>query len=286
MTAGPLCRSLLAAVALATAGAAVGRADPPADLEAATRFEKDRLYLGRVSDFTPLRVGGGDRDVEHAAYRDLMLHAHRFSTADLLGVARKDVGYADLMAKLDVLREDVRFELIRFDGRLKRLKRIGSFPDLADGGVPDRYEAWVFPAGSDNPVCVHLTEAPAGVEPAEDVTPGRPVTVAGYFLKVVEYPSAEPHPKNKDAPLYRRAPLLVGRSLTDAPVPPPETGETVVTKLLPVVVGGGAGLAVTLAALTVWFRRTDAPARAYRRHRDRNPFADPPPHTDPAGDSP
>jgi hypothetical protein len=266
-------------------------ADPPAPPAADqnrpdTRFEKDRLYLYRVTDFSPLKAGGGDRDVEHQAYCDLALHAHGFRAADLLTAARKDVSHADLMAKNDVLREDVRFELIRLDGRLKRLKRIGTYPELQAAGIADRYEAWVFPTDTDNPVCVHLTEAPAGVEPADDVTPGRRVTVAGFFFKVIRYESAEPNPKKKEQNLIRQAPLLVGRALVVDTTPEPVTDGNVLVKLLPAVLAGGAVLVLLLVGLSVWLRRTDRGTRAYAAKRDRNPFAGPPPEPPAAPERP
>jgi hypothetical protein len=261
----PLVRPL---VLLVLAGG-LARAEPT------TKFESVGPYPHRPVDFEPLKVGDA-RAPEHRAYLDLARHARRFSAADLLADARKDVSYSNLMAKNDALREDVRFELIRFDGRLMRLKRIGTYPELETAGILTLFEAWVFPTGVDKPVCIHLTDAPADIEPAENISPSRAVTVAGYFFKVVQYPSNEPNPKQPDATMLRRAPLLVGRTLTDAPTPPtPETGETVVLKLLPVVAVGGSLLVLLIAGLTLWFRRTDAAARAYKSKMNRNPFDSP-----------
>jgi hypothetical protein len=258
--------ALLAATAPAVAD------DDPAPPKPGTRFDKDRLYLYQVKDFTPLRVGGGERDVEHQAFCDVVLHAAGFSTAELLAAARKDVGYPNLMAADDRLREDVRFELVRLDGRLKRLKRVGTYPELQRAGIGQVYEAWVFPTDKAEPVCVHLTDPPAGVEPADDITPARSVRIAGYFFKVVAYRSGEPNPQQPEQSLIRRAPLLIGRGLEVSADPPADTAGTWVLTLLPVVLGGASVLAVLIFGLSVWYRRTDAGARRYTDRSKRNPF--------------
>lgn len=237
-----------------------------------TKFDKDRLYLYQVKDFTPLRSTGGERDAEYQAFCDVVLHAAGFTTAELLSAARKDVSYSNLMAVDDRLREDVRFELVRMDGRLKRLKRIGTFPELQRAGIEQVYEAWVIPTGKSEPVCVHLTDPPAGVEPADDITPSRSVRVAGYFFKVVAYRSAEPNPKQPDQKLTRRAPQLIGRGLEVTADPPAETAGVWVLTLLPAVLGGAGVLALLIFGLSVWYRRTDAGARKYTDRTRRNPF--------------
>jgi hypothetical protein len=127
--------AILLAVVVALGGAGL-RADPPAPRS--PKFDKDRLYLYQLQDFTRLKIGGGDRDVEHQAYCDLAIHAHSFPEPVLADAARKDVAYSNLMAADDRLREDVRFELIQVEGRLKRLKRIGTFPQLKEAGCTKR----------------------------------------------------------------------------------------------------------------------------------------------------
>lgn len=247
-----------------------GRRPPPP--KRGTKFDKDRLYLYQVKDFTPLRIGGGERDVEHQAFCDVVLHAAGFSTAELLAVARKDVGYPNLMAADDRLREDVRFELVRLDGRLKRLKRVGTFPELQRAGIEQVYEAWVFPTDKAEPVCVHLTDPPAGIEPADDISPSKSVRVAGYFFKVVAYRSGEPNPKQPEQSLTRRAPMLIGRGLEVKADPPADTAGTWVLTLLPAVLGGAGVLALLIFGLSVWYRRTDAGARRYTDRTNQNPF--------------
>jgi hypothetical protein len=84
----------------------------------------------------------------------------------------------------------------------------------------------VFPTDKAEPVCVHLTDLPAGVEPADDITPSKAVRVAGYFFKVVAYRSAEPNPKQPEQGLVRRAPMLIGRCLEVATDPSADTDRT------------------------------------------------------------
>ncbi|MEO2091570.1 MAG: hypothetical protein ABGY75_19110, partial [Gemmataceae bacterium] len=259
-------------IALLVAVAPAAADDAPAPPKRGTKFDKDRLYLYQVKDFTTLRIGGGERDVEHQAFCDVALHASGFTTAELLAAGRKDVSYSNLMAADDRLREDVRFELVRVDGRLKRLKRIGTFPELQRAGIEQVYEAWVFPTDKAEPVCVHLTDPPGGVEPADDITPAKAVRVAGYFFKVVAYRSSEPNPKQPDQSLIRRAPLLIGRGLEVTADPPAETPGIWVLTLLPAVLGWAGVLAILIFGLSVWYRRTDAGARKYTDRAKQNPF--------------
>jgi hypothetical protein len=264
----------LAILAGLVLGVLSASAQPPTDPPPVTKFDKDGGYMYRLKDFTPLKIE--ESRLDHDAFCDLALHTHKFSTPHLLAAARKDLSYANLMAADDRVREEARFELVRVDGRLKRLKRIGSYDLLKAAGIPDIYEAWVFPKERSDPVCLMLTEAPEGIEPAEDIDPGRPVSTCGYFFKVVEYLSAEPHPKKKDQNLYRRAPLLVGKSLVARPDIPTDTDGGVVVRLLPAVAVGAVVLILVLLALAFWLKRTDVGTRNYLAQRDRNPFTDSP----------
>jgi len=262
----------LLACAIAMPIAADGPAtEPSPDLKKATAYEKGRLFL-KVIDQEELLIGNASRP-EHETFCDLAIHAHRFTTDELLSVAHRDVGHADLMLKNDALRENWRYELVRFDGRLKRLKRIGTYPELEKAGIAELYEAWIFPKNTDNPICVILTEVPDGIVPDLDYSPSKPVTVAGYYFKILRYESDQPNAKTPGKGLARQAPLLIGRSLilrTDIGPSP----SAALPALLPIVILG-AGLVVGgLVLFTVLLRRSDAGLRRYRIRAKQNPFPD------------
>jgi hypothetical protein len=247
-------------------------ADPP---ERTVQFDKDRHYLYRVTDFTRLTTGGGEKDSDHEAYCDLILHAHSFTPDTLNAAARKDVAYANLMAADDRLREDVRFELVRFEGRLKRLKRIGSYDKLRDGGIPQLYEAWIFPTDTAKPLSIHLTDLPADIEPELDINPGKLVRVTGYFFKVVRYQSEEANPSNPNQNLIRQAPLLIGRSLELNATPTLEERPSGVMLVLPVLFVGVGIVIVGIIGMAIWLRRTDAGLRSHTARSIENPFGNP-----------
>lgn len=262
--------------------------DPPANERSRFAFDKDRQYLARVRDFQPLRIGGLDAKDwdEKEPFEDLVLHAHQFTQNELLAAARKDISYGNMIAQNELYREEVRFELVRVEGKLKRLQSMGGRPRLREGDIPELYEAWIFPNGvrDNDPLCVVLSEPPAGVEPAVDITPGIPVSTAGYFFKIVEYQSNEPNPKDKTRTLYRRAPLLVGRSAVVTREP--AVGPSSVTDLLTVSLVFGGVVLVGLLALTYWLRRTDAGSRRVNALRRKNPYSAQEPTAEPPADTP
>ncbi len=256
----------------------VGFAQPSEELKEKVKFDKDLLFLAKVKDFTMPQLGGMDR-AEQMPFNALAFHVQKFTNDELQTAARKDLSYADLMLRDDGLRENLRFELVRFNGKLKRLKRVGTYPDLKEAGIDDLCEAWIIPFDSrgveaKDPIFVMLTQPPADIEPNEDISPGKPVVAAGYFFKIVQYSSSEPDPKDKTKTLLRRAPMLVGKTLTLIPEPPAVPGTTVVMELVPTVVVGALLLAILITALSFWLKRTDAGARKAAEIRNRNPFSD------------
>ena len=81
-------------VALGWASIGLAQVPPPSP----TVFDKDRRFLQNVKDLTPLRGEADDHD-EYDAYNELVLHANKFTVADLHEAARLDVSYGDLFAK-------------------------------------------------------------------------------------------------------------------------------------------------------------------------------------------
>lgn len=281
---------LFAVVLVMLVGAIVSAESPatdkaPVDDSQRFAFDKDRQYLRRIRDFQPLRISGTDprREDEKEPFEDLVLHARGFTQDELLTAARKDVSYGNMMTQNELSREEVRFELVRVEGKLRRLQRMGSPSRLQQNGVGELYEAWIFPTvgRQTDPLCVILSEPPAGVEPAVDINPPLPVIAAGYYFKIVEYPSNEPNPNDPTRTLYRRAPLLVGRSVVVD-----RAGEITpsgVTSLVTVSLALGGVVLVGLLVMTYWLRKSDAGTRQVHQLRRRNPYtaAEQPPEPEP-----
>jgi hypothetical protein len=109
-------------------------------------------------------------------------------------------------------RGQYRGEIVRVQGRLKRLTWIDSNKYLKDAGIKALYEAWIFdPAYNSHPTCVVISELPPGIEPAEDIRDIW-VTCDGYFFKRYLYESAEVSEKTKRQ-VMKLTPLVIGRTL-------------------------------------------------------------------------
>ncbi len=254
---------------LALLTALVGSAAPARD---ADRFRLDATspHFARVNWDSAVASADANPD-EYQAYCDVVRHALRFPTADLLRAGDRLVTPRDLLLPAG---RDWQFRLLAFDGRLKKARRIQPPKPLVEEGVADLYECWLFPARSDSPMCFLAAELPPGLAPSLDYTPARPVTVAGYLFKRLHYESREEDPANPARPLTRKAPLLIGRSfaLTDLPPTGPSPGAWW-TGFAPGILAVVGGLAAAAGGLTWWFRRGDrATRRALDDRRAVNPF--------------
>jgi hypothetical protein len=270
-TAGRLGR-LLAVVALFSSVGSVRGETPPA-APGRFAFDKDRFYVRNIHDLQPLRLEGDD---DREPFEDVLLHAHSFPADDLAAAARRDVSVSDLSAKDKAFRDDLRFELVHIEGKLKRLKRIPALGRLQAAGIEYVYEAWIFPrtGRTTDPVCVYLTRRPEGVEPADDFTPGVPVATAAYYFKLLEYESNQPNPKDPNRSLFRRAPLLLGQTLSVTTETPPDNAS--ITSLVTLSLVFGGVVLAGLVGLAVWLRRSDGGSRRATTHRLRNPYTPPP----------
>jgi hypothetical protein len=233
------------------------------------KIDTDRADYAGVEDDAPVRSEDQNRQ-EFAAYNDTLLHARKFTVADQERYANRDVTFPDLLA---AVRTDYRFQLVYFEGRLKRLRRLEPTKPLKAEGVTDLYEGWMFPANGADPLCVLTTELPPGLDPAVEYDPARPVAVAGYFFKVMRYEA--PDPKDPTGRITRRAPLLMARSFTPLPAADADASGPWRTGFLPGVLAVVGGVAAVTLGLTWWFRTGDRPVRReLADRRDRNPFAD------------
>jgi hypothetical protein len=254
------------AAALALGGPAAGQA--PADKY---KLDADRFEFTRVEDDAPVRSESQNRE-EYAAYNDALLHARQFPAAELEAHANRDVTFLDLVRPV---RRDFQFQLLYFQGRLAKLRRLEPTRELASAGVTDLYEGWMFPANGSDPLCVLSTELPPGLTPSLGYDPWPPVAVAGYSFKLIHYESSEKDPRDASHYRVRRAPLLMAHSFTLLPQPDADGGRAWRTGFLPGMLGVLAGITVVVTALTVLFRRGDRAARrALESRRARNPFDD------------
>ncbi len=240
------------------------------DPQAKFQIDKDRRILSalRGKDPSPMRTSLEDHD-EFDAYNEVVLHASQFPAAELQEAARLDVSYGDLFAKT---REDYRFELIAFRGRLKRLRKIESNDFLREHGIAALYEAWVVPTDETNPVCFLITDKPEGVEPNLDYKSSYPVLASGYFFKLMEYESKEPSEKNKGKYLTRRAPLLMGKSLAVGPVDDLDGGGPWREVFLPALLTSLGLFTIFALGVTWYFRRGDRRSIQILESKKPNPF--------------
>lgn len=241
-----------------------------ADPKAKFQFDKDRRARQNIKDEKPLAGEGDDQD-EYDAYNDLVLHAAQFGQQELNDAGRLDVSYKDLFSKN---RSDYRFELIQFQGRLKRLKKIEANEYLKDRGIKELYEAWLFPANDSNPICFLMIEKPAGIEPNEEYNPSYPVKVSGFFFKLFEYQSKEPSEKSKGKFLTRRAPFMVSRSLTVGPQDDLDGGGPWREVFLPALLTFMGFMTAFALGVTWYFRRGDRRSVKILESKKPNPFAE------------
>lgn len=236
---------------------------------AETRIDPDRLHFRYVRDDAPVQHEAQNQQ-EFEAYNEVLALAHSFPVEKLEKCANRDVTFPDLVKDV---RKDYQFKLLYFEGRLKRLRKLEPTKQLADKGVKNLYEGWMFPKNGSDPMCVLVTELPAGLEPAVEYGTPKPVTVAGYSFKLIRYESAEPDPKHQGQGRVRRAPLLMAHTFTLLPEEPADAGKAWRNGFVPGILAVVGGISAVVLGLTWWFRRGD---RTLRREiagrRAQNPF--------------
>src|SRR5206468_719352 len=96
-----------------------------------------------------------------------------------------------------------RGEVVRIEGRLKRVRDLGPTPALEADGIKHLYEGWVFSESyREYSHCVLFTELPPDVPVAEQLD--KRVSLEGYFFKVYRFRAGDS---------VRKAPLLIGRTI-------------------------------------------------------------------------
>ncbi|MBX9580365.1 MAG: hypothetical protein K2X87_08665 [Gemmataceae bacterium] len=253
----------------------VGRSVTPADQPAPSpQLDGNLRVFKLIQDDAPIARTAANWE-EAAAWDRVVRHARRFTPAELAAAARRDLAFADLF---EPGRDAYRLDPVYLEGRLLRVKAVPVGERLKASGVTALYEAWLVPKGEPrgNPVCLILSELPAGVEPtpAGEMT-SRWVGFAGYSFKLLRYESFETDPKNPAKNVWKRAPLLIGRTVTPRDGGEPDGPATWVGWFAPLLAGGLALVGGVGLALARWFRRGDRAARsAVANARLGNPFGE------------
>jgi hypothetical protein len=240
--------------------------DPPIPID------KDRSIFDRIEDRSPIRSESQNPD-EYRAYNAVLVHAHQFPVAELDAAARRDVMYKDLFRSV---RKEFKLELVRFEGRLKRLRSIGPTRQLKEAGIETLYEGWIVPR--EQPkflICFLTTELPKGFEAPHDLGRDKlnlPVSIAGYFFKLMAYetPEAAKDPKKST---IEYAPLLMGHSVIVLSETVRDPSADWYGTFLPALIGVLAAMAAVILGLSMWYRRGDRRVQALIVARqDANPF--------------
>ncbi len=184
-----------------------------------------------IVDFEPVASEKANSD-EYQAWHTVVQHAKQFPAAKLEQNAARDLTRDDLTAtpsgqQTANPRVVYRLSLLRFDGKLVKVRRVPSTKSLSDIGTTETYEGLFVPLDEPVPTLpdkllasamwVVFTELPPGLaalkeKPAlEWMEVDSWATFAGYFFKVKQ-------DRGEDS-----APVLIGKSITlqsAAPVPP------------------------------------------------------------------
>ncbi len=112
--------------------------------------------------------------------------------------ANDDLTFADLLQHPGKYRGKV----VRFQGRLRKLRRVEPPAVARDQGVKDLYEGWLYlDLPDESPVAVVVTELPGGLKPGDKLNV--PAEVNGFFFKKLIL----------NARHLEMMPLVVGRTL-------------------------------------------------------------------------
>ncbi len=212
---------------------------------------KDTLDFQALDDDAPVR-GEDYRDgVEFRLYNDIIGRLKIAKDADLRACARDDLTFRDLVKPV---RQDYRFDLVFFKGRLKRLREFKPNKPLEKAGIEKLYECWVFPENAADPMCIVCLDLPEGLTPSKDYTPGKFVTFAGYSFKLMQYESSQVDAKDASKYVRRRAPLILAKTLTLVPVDD-DAGKDWREGFIPGILALLGVILAAIVGLTWWFRR-------------------------------
>jgi hypothetical protein len=215
--------------------------------------------LRRVKDSTDLRID--DAALEPDAYCEAVLKSSYVSIGAFANSAHQNVTFADLFSEP----RRWRGEVVHYEGKVRRIRRLDAPLMLAGKGINDLYECWLFGDNDGaNPVCLVCLELPKGVAPGEKL--GVEISFDAYFFKKYRYQAVDSKPG-----MAREAPLFIGRSfVVTKPAPVETSGPDPYTAgsktLLLVFLGGVLATFILAFFLHWWFRRGDR--RVYARIKE------------------
>lgn len=222
----------------------------------------NRELLRAVVDGRPLPNGleESERDAREAlAYYEAVIKSRERPARVFLDAALPNVTFAHLF------NEPARYrgEVVRLEGRLRRVRRFDPMLMVSQAGVKDLYEAWLLlspydQTGVGNPACLVCAALPKGIPVAEQLKDDIDVAFVGYFFKRYRYKPADAQKASE----FRDAPLLIGH-LVPLRAAPRQEKPGWAGSLLP------AFFAVIIGTLTLIFGLAWAFRRADQRVRTR-----------------
>ena len=167
-------------------------------------------------------ISGKKGSDENEAWCEVIRHAKSFSTRDLEEFAQRDLTRDDLLG-YGPLPQAYRVKLLRFEGRITRVRRIAADPSLQDSGTKEVYEAELvaFDDPPNETMSVVFTELPPllaelAQKPEEQwVEVNKDAVAAGYFFKVKQDRLIQP------GKVPDKVPVLIGKSITFLTEQPP-----------------------------------------------------------------
>jgi len=232
------------------------------NLEYFRSVEDDAPFIARGQPISDVRKGTA-AEIELKAYEVVLSHARRQSVERLQKYAVRDVPYANLFRPI---RQDYLRELLHVEGQLGLVLAMKPTDNLRDlDGIDKLYEAWVFPKGSDDPLCLVVSELPEGVKPGEDLKVW--VSFDAYYFKLFHYESRQGKDKSEGKKQWRKAPLFLGRTFeVTGPVVADNSGPYSGSMLAALAIGMALLIGIALA-FTFWFRRGDRNVASGNRRR-------------------
>jgi hypothetical protein len=249
----------------------LSEAPVPFDPDAQKPIEKAEPLLAHllrgIKDSAPLPMQWNENLEERWSYNNVLVAAARTPAEAFRRGARPDLTYAHVMQEPAKYRGQV----VHVQGTLKQLRRYDPEPQAKAAGVANIYEGWITdPRYGASPWCVAFTDLPSTVTPGDSIR--YTVSFDGYLFKRFRYKARDTIKTTQ----WREAPLLIGRTLTVATAPPPETADNDwAGALVPIFLGLVASSIALAFGLGWWFRRGDRRVRERLAAVAERPFVEP-----------